>query len=108
MTDPDQAKYVLSNDTSTLPDTVYVEQGEPTFVDAATGNYHLTPDSLGVDFAPGSTNSAAIDLDGAHRVVDLPRADDFGPLDLGAYEVQIQEVLACATGDTIFCSGFEL
>jgi hypothetical protein len=60
--------------------------------------------SLGVDFAPSGTGS---DLDRRPRTVDLidiPNA--FGPMDLGAYEIQNQ-IVACAVGDTIFCDGFD-
>lgn len=98
------ASYVLTNDTSTLPVKPNIAYGEPTFVDAAHGNYHLMRSSLGVDFAPVDPNVPGLDLDRRTRVVDLadmPNA--FGPMDLGAYEAQ----LACAISDTIFCNGFE-
>ncbi len=93
--------YLLSNDSSTLGSGVGVVQGMPTFVDAAHGNYHLQLSSLGVDFAPAV---GGLDLDRQPRTVDLPGvANQFGPLDLGAYEIQP----ACSTGDTIFCNGFD-
>ena len=101
---------MLSNDRSTLPDTAYIEEGEPTFVDAANGDYHLMPTSLGVDFAPidDTTFATLLDLDRQRRVVDLPNvANNFGPMDLGAYEIQLSTVLACANADTIFCDGFD-
>ena len=63
--------YVLSNDVSTLPPIEGVALGEPTFVDAANGDYHLQPISLGVDFAP--TGVTALDLDGLPRTVDHQR-----------------------------------
>jgi predicted outer membrane repeat protein len=96
--------YILSNDISTLPvDTVI--QGEPTFVDAANGDYHLQPTSLGVDFAPGV---GGLDLDRSTRTVDLPDVPNvYGPLDLGAYEIQVDTVLSCANADTIYCDGFD-
>lgn len=104
------AAHVLSNDRSTLPDTAYIEQGEPSFVDAANGDYHLTPTSLGVDDAPIFPPYYAphTDLDRKPRVVDLPNVpNDFGPMDLGAYEVQLGAVLGCARDDTVYCDGFE-
>lgn len=110
ITNGDNAKNVLSNDRGTLPDTVYIHQGEPTFVDAAAGDYHLMPASAGVDSAATDTNywATSKDLDRNPRVVDLASVpNDFGPLDLGAYEVQLSAVLACARDDTVFCNGFE-
>jgi hypothetical protein len=80
-------------------------EGAPTFVDAANGDYHLQLNSLGVDFAPTGTG---IDLDGRTRTVDLPGVPNtIGPLDLGAYEIQVDTVLGCANADTIFCDGFD-
>ncbi len=96
--------YVLSNDTSTLPMKVGIVLGEPDFLDAAHGDYHLMPTSAGVDFAPAA---GGLDLDGAPRTVNLPIGDAFGPLDLGAYEIQLGSVVGCANVDTIFCDGFE-
>lgn len=94
-------QYLLSNDTSTLPVATGVMQGEPTFVDAANGDYHLQLSSLGIDIAPARSGS---DLDRHPRTVDLPAVpNDYGPLDLGAYERQF----ACAGPDTLFCDGFE-
>jgi predicted outer membrane repeat protein len=106
ITDPTAAAFVLTNDRSTLPDTVYIEQGEPTFVDAAAGDYHLQSESLGVDNAPALNG---LDLDGNPRVVDLPAVpDNFGPMDLGAYENQSGSVImGCGRDDTVFCDGFD-
>ena len=102
---------MLTNDRGTLPDTVYIQQGEPTFVNAAAGDYRLTPTSLGVDSAPIDTSQLATtkDLDRKSRVVDLPTVEpnNLGPMDLGAYEVQLSAVLSCAIDDTVFCNGFE-
>jgi hypothetical protein len=78
-------------------------QGEPTFVDAANGDYHLKYGSLGIDFAPAGTGS---DLDRQPRAVDMLLVNDlFGPMDIGAYE--LQRAPPCIAGDTIFCNGFE-
>jgi hypothetical protein len=96
--------WVMSNDTSTLPMKVGIVLGQPDYVDAAQGNYRLLPTSAGIDFAPAHDG---VDLDGATRSVDLPVANAFGPMDLGAYEVQLGTVLPCAGSDTIFCNGFE-
>jgi hypothetical protein len=96
------AEHVLSNDIGSLPPGDGVVQGAPTFVDAAGGDYHLAPFSLGIDAAPATTD--AFDLDGRTRNVDLPGAPNaFGAQDLGAFEAQ----LPCAAADTIYCNGFE-
>jgi hypothetical protein len=107
ITDPNSAAHVLTNDRSTLPDTVYIQQGEPTFVDAVNGNYRLTLASLGIDSAPIQTSyiTTTLDLDRRLRVFDeasIP--NNFGPKDLGAYELQP----ACAHADTVYCDGFEI
>ena len=103
----------LTTDATTLPPDAGISEGEPTFVDAANGDYHLAPSSLGVDYAPDVSTipyltTPTLDLDGNPRVVDLPTVPNlYGPRDLGAYEVQITAVLACATStDTIFCDVF--
>jgi len=90
---PAYAEYVLANDISTLlgpPGNVGIVAGEPAFVDATNGDYHLQPTSIGVDFSPLYPYFANdFDLDGNPRNVDLPDVpDDFGPSDLGAYEIQ--------------------
>ncbi|HMM56099.1 MAG TPA: hypothetical protein PKD77_00720 [Rudaea sp.] len=108
ITDSYNAAYLLTNDRSTLPNAYSIEQGEPSFVDAANGNYHLLPTSLGVDFAPvdSSFYVTTADLDRNPRIVDLPNVfNGYGPMDLGAYEVQ--RVFACGASDTIYCDGFE-
>lgn len=97
-------KYVLSNDTSTLNGHTGVLQGQPIFVDAANRNYRLSYGSMGIDYAPATTNVA--DLDRNPRTVDLaPVGNLYGPMDIGAYE--LQQVPACVASDTIFCNGFE-
>ncbi len=90
---------VLSNDISTLPMKLGIVLGQAPFVDAAHGNYRLLPTSIGVDFSPAGSG---LDLDGKRRTVNLPNVDVYGPMDLGAYEIQD----ACSRGDTIFCDGF--
>lgn len=92
----------LVSDTSTIP--YGSTQGTPTFVDAVAGNYHLTPWSLGVDFALDGGTVDGEDLDGNTRIVDLTSIpNESGKTrDAGAYEVQY----VCAA-DELFCSGFE-
>jgi len=97
------ANYVLATEILELGTRTGVMQGEPTFADAAHGNYHLAYGSLGIDFAPAGTGS---DLDRKPRTVDLNLVPDlFGPMDLGAYELQAAP--ACVASDTIFCNGFQ-
>jgi hypothetical protein len=97
------AKYIVSNDITTLSSVgVGVRTGTPSFVDATNGDYHLQRTSIGVNYAPAGTTSH--DLDGNARVVNLPDVPDvYGPMDVGAYEIQS----SCAVADTIFCDGFD-
>ena len=96
------SQYVLSNDISGLGAGT-VMQGEPQFVNAAAGDYHLADDSLGLDFAPAAGGT---DLDFMPRDVELIQVDDiYGPRDIGAYERQSS--FLCGAADTIFCNGFE-
>jgi hypothetical protein len=92
----------LVSDTSTLPSGS--TQGTPTFVNAASGNYRLTPWSLGVDFNITNNTVDEQDLDGNARIVDLTSIPNVtgNTRDVGAYEVQY----ACAA-DEVFCSGFD-
>jgi hypothetical protein len=97
------ANYVLATEIFELGTQIGVMQGEPTFVDAANGDYHLAYGSLGIDFSPSGTGT---DLDRKPRTVDMPLVNDLdGPMDLGAYE--LQKAPACIASDTIFCNGFE-
>ena len=94
------ASYVLATDIFTLPDGPGLYEGQPTYADAATGDYHLQPSSLGVDFAP---KNGGQDLDGKPRDIDLSEVPNaFGPRDVGAYELQY----VCSP-DTIYCNGFD-
>jgi hypothetical protein len=98
------AQYVLATNVSTLAGGVGLVDGEADFVDRANGDYHLQRTSFGVDFAPNATGS---DLDRHLRTVDLiDIGNAFGATDLGAYEIQ-EQVVTCATSDTIYCNGFE-
>jgi hypothetical protein len=99
-----RASYVMLLDANTFPvasDTIVA--AEPTFVDAANGDYHLRATSWGLDFAPVESSGPSNDLDGNLRNVDLLQVPNrFGARDLGAYELRY----VCAA-DTIFCDGFE-
>jgi hypothetical protein len=99
-------QYVLTNDTSSFVSGPGILAGTPTFVDAASGDYHLQRSSPGVDVAP---EIDGIDLDGNPRTVDLlDIVNGFGAVDLGAYEIQTQlPPSSCSVADTIFCNGFE-
>ena len=97
------ASNVLATETATLPASASIDQGEPTYVDAANHDYHLQPTSAGVDFAQAK---GGIDLDRNPRDVDLaPITDNFGPRDIGAYERQ--NMFQCGTSDSIFCNGYD-
>jgi hypothetical protein len=100
-------QYVLTNDTRSFVNGPGIVAGTPLFVDAANADYHLQRNSPGVDFAP---EIDGVDLDGNPRTVDLlDIANMFGPMDLGAYEIQTQlPPPGCAVADTIYCNGFEL
>jgi len=96
--------YVIANETFTLPGAQHTQGNTPVYVDAANGNYHLTANSPGVDYAPAQGGS---DLDGKPRDIDLAAvANLYGPRDIGAYELQSAPA-GCSTADTIFCNGFQ-
>jgi hypothetical protein len=97
------AIYVLATDTSTLPAVPGVLKGQPTYVDADHGDYHLQPTSAGIDVAEAK---GGIDLDGNPRDIDLAGVPNkLGPRDLGAYERQ--NMFQCGTLESIFCNGYE-
>jgi hypothetical protein len=104
------AAYIMSNEIASLPQRPDVVVGTPSFVDATHGDFHLRPESPGIDFAPVESSERAhpFDLDGRNRVVDLwDTPTEFGPMDLGAYEIQLDQIFPCARDDTIYCDGFE-
>ena len=85
------AQYDLVNNSSTLPNGYAVLKGAPLFVNAPPQDYHLLSSSLGVDYAPGESG---VDLDGNARSVDLPGVSNiYGPMDLGAYEIQLPRII---------------
>ncbi len=97
---------ILARDISSLPNNSSIISGDPSFIDATNGNYHLQRYSLATDFAPAGFGDNR-DLDNLPRDQDLPGVSNlFGPRDLGAYERQIGAG-DCGTADSIFCNGFE-
>jgi hypothetical protein len=49
-----------------------------------------------------------VDRDGNPRTLDLfDVPDQWGPLDVGAYEIQTQASGPCSAPDTIYCNGFD-
>jgi hypothetical protein len=92
---------VMAQDLSTLPPSTHDVLATPSFVDPDHGDYHLSSDSPGIDFA--SESDHFVDLDGMPRKVDLSNPNTFGMQDLGALETQ----LGCSVSDSIFCSGFD-
>jgi hypothetical protein len=99
------ARYVLTNDDQTFDGHEGIVNDSPRFVDESNGDFHQERDSRGVDFAPAIDG---VDLDGNPRTLDLIDVpDQWGPTDVGAYEIQAQGTAGCAATDTIFCNGFE-
>ncbi len=97
---------VLASDITTLPADPTIIAGEPSFVDAANGDYHLHQYSLAVDFAPPVFGDDR-DLDNQPRDQDIFGVPNtLGVRDLGAYERQ-PGAGDCGSADTIFCNGFE-
>ena len=97
---------VLASDITTLPSSPNIISGDPSFVDAANGNYRLQHYSMAVDFSEPAVGDDR-DLDNLPRDQDLPGVSNlFGVRDLGAYERQISAG-GCGAADTIFCNGFE-
>ncbi len=97
---------VLSAEIATLPAHPSIIAGNPSFIDADNGDFHLRQNSLAVDFAEPVVGDDR-DLDNQPRDQDLPGVTNrFGVRDLGAYERQIG-VPDCGSVDSIFCSGFE-
>lgn len=96
------ARFVLSHEVGTLAPEASVFAGDPHFVDAAAGDFHLLDDSPALDVSGVEFEACDNDLEGSARGVDLPGVDDlFGPRDLGAFE-------RAFVSDSIFRDGFEV
>lgn len=96
---------LLVNDIDGLPPQVDIlGTTDAGFMSATSGDYHLRPDSVAVDFAQYAFDPSldiAYDLDWGPVEVDLPEVlNEFGPRDLGAYEMP-------EIPDLIFRDGFE-
>jgi hypothetical protein len=97
---------VLSSDITTLPSAASIISGDPSFVDAANGDYRLCQDSPAVDFAEPVAGDDR-DLDNQPRDQDIGAIPDlFGVRDLGAHERQIG-ASSCGGGASIFSDSFE-
>lgn len=95
------ATEVMAQDLSTLPPSTRDLTATPSFVAPDQGDYHLRPDSPGIDYAD---SDHVVDLDGNTRKVNLAAENVFGIQDLGALETQ----LGCSVSDSLFCNGFDL
>ncbi|HEY6893515.1 MAG TPA: hypothetical protein VI258_05070 [Rhodanobacteraceae bacterium] len=91
---------VMAQDLSTLPSSTRNLEATPSFADPDHGDYHLRPESPGVDYAD---SDHVVDLDGNTRKVNLAAENVFGIQDLGALETQ----LSCSVSDSVFCDGFD-
>lgn len=92
---------VLASDIATLPSDPSIISGDPSFIDAAMGDFHLRQNSLAVDFAPTVVGDDR-DLDNQPRDRDLTGIPNlFGARDIGAYELQFE------VSDALFSDGFE-
>jgi predicted outer membrane repeat protein len=99
--------HMLSSDLDSLPSDPTIVTGDPSFVDAANGDYHLRLASPALDFAPPIAGDDR-DLDGQPRDQDIAGVpNEFGVRDLGAYERQ-RGAQDCGAADTIFCNAFEI
>jgi hypothetical protein len=103
------AGYILASDTTGLPaaSNPSIVAGNPSFVDAAHGDYHLAAFAqAALDFAPNTFLD--FDLDGQPSGIDLPAIPNtYGTTDLGAYERQNLFYNCGNDFDTVFCDGFE-
>lgn len=108
---PGAAPFVVSDTTTTLDhvllDFIPAEHaGNPTLIAAdpqfvSSDDLRLQPSSPAVDYAP-EAGAPTVDIDAHPRPIDLATRDDlFGPVDLGAFEVQADPI------DSLFFDGFE-
>ncbi len=82
--------FVLSNDLGSLPTSTHnMENQNPLFVGNGIYPYQLTLNSPAVDWVSANANDPTADH--LPRVKDLvSNSNDFGPQDLGAYELQLE------------------
>ena len=93
------ADEVLVADASELGGQANILVGDPLFVAAGGGDFHLAANSPAVDVATAHPG-LQWDADGYPRQVDLPdRPNGLGAADLGAFERQLS--------DSIFSDGFD-
>ncbi len=93
---------LLVHESTTLPGATRTQVGPPGFVDPASNNYHLSEDSLAIDFCDDSQYVPLNDVDNQTRGWDHPTAPNNMPghvFDLGADEWR--------RPDLIYLSGFE-
>ncbi|QBB71195.1 hypothetical protein ELE36_13000 [Pseudolysobacter antarcticus] len=77
---------LITSETASLTGFPGILNEDPRFAAPASGDYHLTRFSPAVDY---SASQPDVDLDGFSRTVDLAYVPNrYGPLDLGAYELQ--------------------
>jgi hypothetical protein len=94
------ADEVLVSDAGDLGAQAHILVGDPVFVAAGGGDFHLAANSPAVDAATAHPG-LQWDADGYPRQVDLPdRPNGLGAADLGAFERQLE--------DTIFANDFEM
>lgn len=99
--DDGDVQYLMASDLANIPPATTNIVADPLFVDEANGDLHLDPASPAIDYAPGTNMPEA---DDQNRTVDLVDIEnEFGPQDLGAYELQTLP----AGDDTIFEDGFD-
>jgi hypothetical protein len=84
-------QYVIGNQFGGVPPSSNLVVADPAFVDAAHGDFRPGAASPVLDFAPAQPANSTRDR--GVRVVDLPGdGDQFGPQDLGAYEIRAERI----------------
>lgn len=82
-------RYVIGSVFENIPiaDESTFSSADPQFTDASNGNFTLKVNSPALDFAP-TVSGFRFTRDGSARSVDLAaNTNEFGPVDLGAYEM---------------------
>src|SRR5690606_41541847 len=75
--------------------------GTARFVDAPNGDFHLTPDSLGVDAGDAGELTLFVDADGDPRAVPPCGPPDLGPDAVWLHAVRVPEGLRCGRSATL-------